>query len=160
MIRQRAAGVEPGPRKAREPVVTYDQAVIEVRVRCWALLDGPTGKRLQPALPQLLDSLRTHGRLDATKTIEALLRMSPATIDRRLQPYRAGLVASKGMSHTRPGSMLKASIPMKTWAEWDHTEPGFVQIDHVLVRGLDVVEAGAWEILGSDHLAVWARLSP
>ena len=63
MIRQRAAGVEPGPRKAREPVVTYDQAVIEVLVRCWALLDGPTGKRLQPALPQLLDSLRTHGRL-------------------------------------------------------------------------------------------------
>ena len=66
MIRQRAAGVEPGPRKAREPVVTYDQAVIEVLVRCWSLLDGPTGKRLQPALPQLLDSLRTHGRLDAT----------------------------------------------------------------------------------------------
>lgn len=55
----------------------------------------------------------------------------PATIDRRLRPYRAGLVASKGMSHTRPGSMLKASIPIKTWAEWDHTEPGFVQIDLV-----------------------------
>ena len=133
MIRRRVAGIEPGPRKAREPVVTYDQAVIDLLVRCWALLDGPTGKRLQPALPQLVTSMRDHGRLDATDqtTVEALLRMSPATIDRRLRPYRAGLIASKGISHTRPGSILKASIPIKTWAEWDHTEPGFVQIDLV-----------------------------
>ncbi|WP_281965912.1 endonuclease/exonuclease/phosphatase family protein [Serinicoccus marinus] len=36
--------------------------------------------------------------------------------------------------------------------------PAFVQIDHVLVRGLDVVDAGAATVSGSDHAAVWARL--
>lgn len=50
MIRQQVEGPGPGPRKAREPVVTYDQAVIDVLVRCWAVLDGPTGKT-SPARP-------------------------------------------------------------------------------------------------------------
>ncbi|MDO5617440.1 MAG: transposase family protein [Kocuria sp.] len=132
------AGIESGPRQPREPVITYNEDVIAVLVRCWALLDGPTGKRLQPALPQLLDSLRAHDRLDASDdVVEALLRMSPATIDRRLQPYRVGLVSSKGICHTRPGSILKASTPIKTWAEWDQTEPGFVQIDLVGHEGGD-----------------------
>jgi endonuclease/exonuclease/phosphatase (EEP) superfamily protein YafD len=35
-----------------------------------------------------------------------------------------------------------------------------VQIDHVQVRDLDVVDAGTLVIPGSDHLAVWAELAP
>jgi len=34
------------------------------------------------------------------------------------------------------------------------------QIDHVQVRGLDVVDAGTLVVPGSDHLAVWAELAP
>lgn len=37
--------------------------------------------------------------------------------------------------------------------------PAFVQIDHVLVRDLDVVDAGARDLDGSDHALVWARLA-
>lgn len=47
---------------------------------------------------------------------------------------------------------------VRTWPQ-ESMLPAFVQIDHVLVRDLDVVDAGAWEVTGSDHLAVWARLS-
>lgn len=139
MIRQQAAGQErAAQRRPREPILTYGPDVVALLVRCWALLDGPTGKRLKPALPQLLESLRHHHRIDVDDdVVEALLRMSPATIDRRLRPYRVGLVSSKGICHTRPGSMLKASIPMKTWAQWDQTEPGFVQIDLVGHEGGD-----------------------
>ena len=58
--------------------------------------------------------------------------MSAATIDRRLRPYRLGLVGNlKGRSLTRPGSLLKSSIPLKTWHEWDDTQPGFIEIDLV-----------------------------
>ena len=63
--------------------------------------------------------------------------MSPATIDRRLAPHRQGLVAGKGLSHTRPGSLLKTSIPLKTWAEWNDTIPGIIQIDLVGHEGGD-----------------------
>ncbi|MBK8445494.1 MAG: hypothetical protein IPL41_01895 [Micropruina sp.] len=64
--------------------------------------------------------------------MDGLLAMSAATIDRRLRPYRIGLVGeSKGRSLTRPGSLLKSSIPLKTWHDWDDTRPGFLQIDLV-----------------------------
>ncbi|GAB2491731.1 DDE-type integrase/transposase/recombinase [Luteococcus sediminum] len=158
MIRQRVAGIEPGPRRRRDPVLTYDDDVIALLVRCWAVLDGPSGKRLHPALPQLVASLDHHGRLEASQeTIEALLRMSPATIDRRLKPHRAGLVASRGMGHTRPGSMLKASIPMKTWAEWDNTEPGFVQIDLVGHEGGDNNGQFHWSLDATDVATGWTE---
>jgi transposase InsO family protein len=96
------------------------------------VLGGPTGKRLAPALADLVPALLAHGELPADPgVIDQVLAMSAATIDRRLKPYRTGLVAAKGRSLTRPGSLLKSSIPMKTWHEWDDTTPGFVEIDLV-----------------------------
>lgn len=38
--------------------------------------------------------------------------------------------------------------------------PGFVHIDHVLVRGRPVADAGTATVEGADHLAVWARIAP
>jgi hypothetical protein len=58
------------------------------------------------------------------------MRMSAATIDRKLAPERAKLVL-RGRSHTKPGSLLKSQIPIRTWAEWDGAVPGFVEIDLV-----------------------------
>lgn len=83
--------------------------------------------------------MERHGHLVGVDpgVIDQVLAMSPATIDRRLEPARAGLATRKTISHTRPGSMLKSSIPMKTWREWNDAEPGFVQIDLVGHEGGD-----------------------
>jgi hypothetical protein len=123
----------------RDPVCVYGPEAVELLTRCWAVLDGPTGKRLHRALPQVLTNLERHGHLAGVVpgVIEQVLAMSPATIDRRLAAARTGLVARKPISHTRPGSMLKSSIPMKTWREWNDAEPGFVQIDLVGHEGGD-----------------------
>ncbi len=139
MMRAVVAGRDlQAPRARREPVLKYGQEVIDALATCWAVLDGPTGKRLQPGLPALVDSLVAHGELpDDPALIEALLSMSAATIDPRLAPHRTGLVALKGRSMTRPGSLLKSSIPMKTWHEWDDTTPGFIQVDLVAHEGGD-----------------------
>lgn len=56
--------------------------------------------------------------------------MSPATIDRRLAPVRR-LIVAKGRSHTKPGTLLKSQIPIRTWSEWDERRPGFVEVDLV-----------------------------
>jgi hypothetical protein len=37
----------------------------------------------------------------------------------------------KGRCHTKPGSLLKSQIPMRTWADWEDQRPGFVEIDLV-----------------------------
>ena len=130
-------GAERPPRKRREPLVKYGEEVIGSLRTCWATLDGPTGKRLAPALPQLVAALRRHGELVIDDATAALLcSMSAATIDRRLASDRRA-AQLKGRSLTKPGSLLKSQIPMRTWADWDERRPGFVEIDLVGHEGGD-----------------------
>src|SRR5699024_3703768 len=42
---------------------------------------------------------------------------------------------ARGRSPTKPRSLLKSQIPMRTWAEWDDAVPGFVEIDLVAHDG-------------------------
>lgn len=131
MVRRALTGYQPPPRSPRPPRYTYGPEVITALELCWAELDAPTGKVLASALPDLVPNLLAHGALVAeAATVDALLSMSAATVDRRLGKARAGLTV-RGTSHTKPGSMLKSSIPQKTWSEWDNTVPGFLQIDLV-----------------------------
>ena len=62
-LAQAASGLPGAPRKPRAPVWVYDQAAVELLTRCWAALDGPTGKRLRPALPAVLANMSVHGHL-------------------------------------------------------------------------------------------------
>ena len=146
-------------RKQREPVRRYDEAMIALLTKCWAILDGPSGKRLRPALPEVIANLTRHGHLAgmSSDTIDGVLSMSPATIDRRLAPARTGLVARKTISHTRPGSILKSSIPMKTWREWNDTEPGFIQIDLVGHEGGDNNGAFFFTLDATDVATGWTE---
>lgn len=68
-------------------------------------------------------------RIDA-KTAAQLLKIAPATIDRRLKADRAKL-EPRGRSQTKLGTLLKDSIPIRTWVEWNDAVPGFVEIDLV-----------------------------
>ena len=118
--------------KARAPrSPTYGPRIIAALIICWAVLRAPAGKRLAPMLPVLVPILRRDGELELTDAEAALLvRMSAATIDRRLAGERARMTL-RGRSHTKPGSLLKSQIPVRTWADWDDAVPGFVEIDLV-----------------------------
>ncbi|HEX7463034.1 MAG TPA: hypothetical protein VF317_12765 [Dermatophilaceae bacterium] len=84
---------------------------------CWAVLDAPTGKRLAPVMGGLVAALRRCGELDVSDEVAAaLVVMSPATMDRRLAGDRAAMTL-RGRSHTKPGSLLKDAIPIRTWAQ-------------------------------------------
>lgn len=48
---------------------------------------------------------------------------------------------------------------VRTWPQGRRLVPPFIQLDHVLVRGLGVVDAGVVLLPDTDHAAVWARLS-
>jgi hypothetical protein len=56
--------------------------------------------------------------------------MSSATIDRCLGPARFKH-PSHGLSTTKPGSLLKKAIPVRTFTPWDEDKPGFLEIDLV-----------------------------
>jgi len=41
----------------------------------------------------------------------------------------------RGRAGTKPGTLLKKQIPIRTFAEWDEQRPGFVEIDLVAHDG-------------------------
>jgi hypothetical protein len=74
----------------------------------------PCRRLLAAALPDLVPRLRRFGELQiGDGTAALLLKIAPATIDRRLRADRAKL-DPRGRSHTKPGTLLKDSIPMRT----------------------------------------------
>jgi Integrase core domain. len=124
---------------------------------CWAVLGAPTGKRLAPVLAELVATLRRFGELVLTDETAALLvAMSAATIDRRLAGDRANMVL-RGRSHTKPGSLLKDSIPIRTWAQWDDAVPGFVEIDLVGHEGGNALGEHAYTLTVTDIATGWTE---
>lgn len=122
-------------RKPRPP--TYDAEVLAALRKVWAVMDAPAGKRMAPFLGEIVPRLRAFGELDINEEVAAkLCSMSAATIDRRLAGERKKLQL-KGRSGTKPGTLLKSKIPIRTWAEWNEQEPGFVEIDCVGHEGGD-----------------------
>jgi hypothetical protein len=147
-------------RRARAPV--YGPEVVAALGFCWAVLGAPTGKRLAPVLGDLVARLRRFGELEISDETAALLVvMSPATIDRRLAPDRAGMTL-RGRSHTKPGSLLKDAIPIRTWAQWDDAVPGFVEIDLVGHEGGLALGEHAYTLTVTDIATGWTenRLVP
>lgn len=146
-------------RKTRDPVYRYSPEIIDALAVCWAVLDGPSGKILAPALPELVDRLRVYGDVVITDEMAALLvSMSASTIDRRLKPYRDKLeLPGRGRSLTKPGSMLKSQIPLKTWHEWDDRSPGFIEIDLVGHDGGDNNGAFHYTLNAVDVATGWTE---
>ena len=73
--------------------------------------------------------MRQHGEPAVNAGMEAeLCRMSPSTIDRVLGPYRQ-LDGRHPLSTTKPGSLLKSSIPIRTFADWQENRPGFLEVE-------------------------------
>lgn len=109
----------------------YDSVVAESLRAVWEASDRLCSKRLKPFMPEMLGVLRRHGELHISAEVQAqLCRMSPATIDRLLRPYRRS-GGRKGFTTTRPGSLLKNMIPIRTFTDWQENERGFVEIDLV-----------------------------
>ncbi len=143
------------PRRPRTPV--YGTDVVDALRFCWAVLGAPTGKRLAPVMVELVASLRRFGELDVGDDVAAaLVVMSPATMDRRLAPERAAM-SLRGRSHTKPGSLLKDSIPIRTWAQWDDAVPGFVEIDLVGHEGGNAQGEHAYTLTVTDIATGWTE---
>jgi hypothetical protein len=110
---------------------TYTPAVQRALVRLWEIAGRICSKRLVPGLPALIDALERHGELAlGADTRALLLTLSPATADRLLAPARRAALP-RGRTTTKPGSLLKRQVPIRTFADWDDARPGFLEIDLV-----------------------------
>ena len=153
----------PGAGKRRGRPAVYRDLIQPLRA-IWEASDRLCSKRLQPFLPEMVKVLRQHGEQRFGTSVEAqLCRISPSTIDRLLRPCRK-LGGRKALSTTKPGSLLKSSIPIRTFADWQENKPGFMETDLVAHCGestegfylntlcaVDV--ASGW----TECLAVWGK---
>ena len=109
----------------------YSPAVAGALRVTWEATDRLCSKRLHPFLPELVKVLRRHGDTTMSAEIEAqLCHMSPSTIDRLLHPWRQ-LGGRHPFTTTKPGSLLKSSIPIRTFTDWQEDCPGFLEVDLV-----------------------------
>jgi len=109
----------------------YGAAVVGALRVAWEATDRLCSKRLHPFLPEMAAILRRHGESALTTEIEAqLYKISPATIDRLLRPYRR-LGGRHPFTTTKTGNWLKSSIPIRTFADWQEDRPGFLEVDLV-----------------------------
>jgi len=155
---------KPGPNKKRGRPRKYSAAVVGALRVAWEATDRLCSKRLRPFLPELIKVLRRHGETDMSPEVEAqLCQMSPSTIDRLLKLWRR-LGGRRPFSTTKPASLLKSSIPIRTFVDWKEDKPGFLEADLVphcgespegfYLNTLSTVDiATGW----SECVAVWGK---
>ena len=129
----------------------YDPAKLLPPLKAiWLAALQPCGERLQAALPEWLPAYEEdHRRLDADVR-QALLQASRATLDRLLIPAR---VEHRRRATTRPGSLLRAQIPIRT--EWVENEPGFLEMDTVALCGGTLDDRHGWMFDAVDIHTTW-----
>jgi hypothetical protein len=121
-------------RRGRRPVYNKPE-VIHALTFIWETCDRICSRRLHPHLREMVAVLERHEELSlSAEAKELLLSMSRATIDRllaakRRQPHR------RGLSLTKPGTLLKRAIPVRAGTEWDEQQPGYVEVDLVAHSG-------------------------
>jgi hypothetical protein len=87
-------------------------------------------KRLRAAMDVELPRLRSSGHLQVSEeTYQHLLEISPSTLDRIRKLQRVSGRRLRG--GTKPGTLLKKQVPIRTFADWDDKRVGFVEIDLV-----------------------------
>ena len=109
----------------------YDKKVLNALKEIWKIGDYICSKRLAPYLSEIIPVLEKWGEIKLKpKVREKLFKISAATIDRMFADTRKRY-RIKGRATTKPGTLLKKSILIRTFADWDEKVPGFFEVDLV-----------------------------
>lgn len=133
--------------------------LLEFLKALWIAANLACGKRLKAMIPNWLP----HYPKTLSEAIQSLLAtISASTIDRLLKPQRSKY-QKQGLATTKPGSILKHHIPVKT-NQWDETKPGFLEADTVAhcgtsTAGMFVLTVNCVDIATgwTEQRAVWGK---
>jgi hypothetical protein len=151
--RQRVSGPIRRPRCTR-----YGAEEADALAMLADLFDDICSKRLRVALdvelPRLYEARAV--RISAA-CYQNLLRVSPATMDRLRARHRPRRGQRRGF--TKPGTLLKQRIPVRTWADWTEDRPGFCEIDLVDHSGGQITRGRehAWTLCFTDVKTGWTE---
>ena len=151
----------PPPAKARargRPKKRYGADVAASLEFIWAVSGYLCSKRLVPGLPLYIELIQAEGTWGIPEAVkQKLLGISVSTCERLLRPHKASF-RSAGRSLTKPGSMLKSQIPVRTWADWLETEPGYCEMDLVHHCDNDTYGEYAHTLSLTDVILGWTEI--
>jgi hypothetical protein len=140
--------VHPGPERRYDEV----QAVVQT---IWLAAEQPCGKRLAPILRQWLPYYERRSEPLSRRHRNLVNQISAATLDRLLAPDRAQH-AGRGRCGTKPGSLLRSEIPIRT-GTWDLSRPGYLEADSVAHCGQSLAGSFIWSLTYTDILSGWTE---
>ena len=127
-------------KRGRKP--KYDDCTRSALENIWVLMDFACGRRLAAGMGDMLNALLRFDEIEFDKRIlENLREISAATIDRLLKQSKKNM-SFKGISATKPGTLLKRDIPVRLGTQWDDAAPGYVEVD--LVAHCGITTAGEY----------------
>ena len=137
----------------------YGPEVQHALFLAWNAANRICAKRLIPFLPILIEALERHEHLHISEECRSqLLSMSAATADRLLSSQRKR--GQRGFFTTRAGTLLKQQIPIRTFQEWNETQPGFVEADLVAHCGIDIEGGYLYTLTLTDVATGWTECLP
>ena len=146
---------KPKPKKRGRPSTYKDPSILQPLKKIWLAANLPCSKRLKVILPLWLPGyVKEFGSLPLD-VVQALRRISRATLDRLLEPTRIKY-RGRGRSTTKPGTLLRKQIPIKT-NQWDETKPGFLEADTVAHCGESLLGQFAYTIDTVDIATGWTE---
>lgn len=145
------------PIRRRRPT-KYDASFLPHLIDLWKMSYFMCGKRLAPIIPEYVFSLERGGqRIYSPGVKTKLLSVSAASIDRLLTKERKKQTI-RGRSLTKPGTLLKHQIPIRTWSEWNDQQPGYLEMDTVSFGGSDPSGHFVWGLDMTDVATGWVLL--
>ena len=148
---QKRQVLKPGPK----PTYNTDRLLNPLKT-IWFAADQPCSKRLKAIIPSWLKYYESgYGALSEDDR-NKLLAISSATIDRMLKPIRI-MSKQHGMSGTKPGTLLKNRIEIKTH-NWDVKKPGFMEADTVALCGNSLAGNFIWCLDLTDIMSSWTEV--
>jgi len=136
----------------------YDEAVKEALIVTWEAADRICGKRLKAVLPNLVDAMERHGHINLDPEVhKQLLKVSASTIDRLLSPIRN---RSQSRRKRRRSKKISTQIPVRTFADWDGPNPGYLEIDFVVHCGGFVAGSFIHTLVTTDVGSGWTEFLP
>ena len=119
----------------------------------WLCAQQPCGRRLAALMADWVPAYEAEDRRLESGVREALLRASPATLDRLLQ----GVRVQGGATGTRPGSLLRKQIPI-AGKVWDQSEAGYLEVDTVAMCGGLLQGTHVWMLDATDYATAWVEV--
>ena len=145
---------DPGKSTPRKRAIHYSYRALSVIHDVWRACGYPCGVRLKAVLKGWLPRIRSQFTL--SKDLEKeILSISARQIDRRLRKKKC-VLKGRLYGRTRPGSLLKHSIPVKT-DNWDVKIPGYSEIDTVSHCGGNGEGHFAYTVNDTDVHSAWTE---